>query len=381
MLSILFFILFLYELSHEQKIVANEYIGYMQIIQMKAIVGDPPKEVIRPINQMLSFSWFPSLFFDANIRNKIMDLQIAFNYVNYQSSEIADKFCMYNENKSYCIDKLVYYILEGDNRIKSENIGFGFAYYFSDEKNSIVHQLKTQGLIERLSFALIPYNSKSKNGMIYFGGIPIMEKEKYQYKAVCKEDFNTVYWGSRMNKIILNDYEYSVNNTVYFLSAKGHFIIPENVMNELTNSTIVHPYFSDKRCELTFQTGRQYIKCTMQAYQEFYTKYINIIYFVIDNNYFRFEFNELFTCVFDSCVSNFYSYDEMSNQWVFGSFFLYKYGVNFDYEDSTITFLSNEPFVYQKQINISNNKIRNLFVIISIFLGIVLIYNIIIKYK
>ena len=124
MLSILFFILFLYELSYEQKIVANEYIGYMQIIQMKATVGDPPKEVIRPINQMLSFSWFPSLFFDGNIRNKIMDLQIAFNYVNYQSSEIADKFCMNNENKSYCIDKLVYYILEVDNRIKSKNIGF-----------------------------------------------------------------------------------------------------------------------------------------------------------------------------------------------------------------------------------------------------------------
>ena len=113
--------------------------------------------------------------------------------------------------------------MEGDNRIKSENIGFGFAYYFPDEKNSIVHQLKAQGLIDHLSFALIPYNSKNKNGIIYFGGIPLMEEEKYKYKAVCKEDFNTVYWGSQLNKIIFNDYEYSVNNTVYFLSAKGNF--------------------------------------------------------------------------------------------------------------------------------------------------------------
>ena len=161
MLSILFLLFFLYELSYSQKIIANEYIGNMQIIQMKAIVGAPPKEVIRPINQMLSFSWFPSLFFDTDINNKIMELQIAFNYVNYHSYEIADKFCMYNDNKSYCIDKLFYYILEGDNRIKSENIGFGFAYYFPDEKNSIVHQLKAQGLIDHLSFALIPYNSKN----------------------------------------------------------------------------------------------------------------------------------------------------------------------------------------------------------------------------
>ena len=381
MLSILFLILFLYELSYSQKIIANEYIGYMQIIQMKAIVGAPPKEVIRPINQMLSFSWFPSLFFDTDINNKIMELQIAFNYVNYHSYEIADKFCMYNDNKSYCIDKLFYYILEGDNRIKSENIGFGFAYYFPDEKNSIVHQLKAQGLIDHLSFALIPYNSKNKNGIIYFGGIPLMEEEKYKYKAVCKEAFNTVYWGSQLNKIIFNDYEYSVNNTVYFLSAKGNFIIPEDVMNELTNNTIVHQYFIDNRCELAIQTGRHFIKCSTQAYKEFYTQYIQLIYFVIDNNYFRFSFNELFTCVFDSCVSNFYSYDEMSSQWIFGNFFLYKYGVNFDYENNTITFLSNDPFVYQKPIKITNNIMKNLFVIISILVGILLIYNIIIKYK
>ena len=88
MLSILFLIFVLYELSYSQKIIANEYIGNMQIIQMKAIVGAPPKEVIRPINQMLSFSWFPSLFFDTDINNKIMELQIAFNYVNYHSYEM-----------------------------------------------------------------------------------------------------------------------------------------------------------------------------------------------------------------------------------------------------------------------------------------------------
>ena len=71
----------------------------------------------------------------------------------------------------------------------------------------------------------------------------------------------------------------------------------------------------------------------------------------------------------------------MSSQWIFGNFFLYKYGVNFDYENNTITFLSNDPFVYQKPIKITNNIMKNLFVIISILVGILLIYNIIIKYK
>ena len=70
----------------------------------------------------------------------------------------------------------------------------------------------------------------------------------------------------------------------------------------------------------------------------------------------------------------------MSDQWVFGSFFLYKYGVNYDYESSTITFYSNEPFVYQEPTK-PINMIKSIYVIISCIDSIVFIYKIIIKYK
>lgn len=65
--------------------------------------------------------------------------------------------------------------------------GIGFAYKFTNDSHSIIHQLKALGAINHLSYSLIPKNDHSEPGHIAFGGIPSQFTQGHT-KGTCKVD-------------------------------------------------------------------------------------------------------------------------------------------------------------------------------------------------
>lgn len=65
--------------------------------------------------------------------------------------------------------------------------GIGFAYKFTNDSHSIIHQLKALGAINHLSYSLIPKNDHSEPGHIAIGGIPSQFTQGHT-KGTCKVD-------------------------------------------------------------------------------------------------------------------------------------------------------------------------------------------------
>ena len=146
----------------------------------------------------------------------------------------------------------------------------GVSFKFSDEKYSLIHQLKNQGFIDHLSFAFSAIGFQN-NGQMFFGSIP----ESYisnMNKNVIKVDQSRKGWGVPLDSIefTIDDKTYQYENKYYahFNAYEDRIFVPDDFFMYL-NDIAFKKYYNNGECHLTADTRRKYINCNITMINSF----------------------------------------------------------------------------------------------------------------
>lgn len=246
----------------------------------------------------------------------------------------------------------------------------GLSYKVSN--TSFIMKLFQENYIQKLSFCFYHYENKN---YLSFGGLPqqiISEKRK----AVTSVDDRDIFWGIKLTEFYFGDGKYNYINDKYaFINVDNDRIFaPENVMDHIA-STVFSEYIANKTCKYNQKQGRQYINCQCLP-----MKYFPNMTFVIDGYLIVLTANELFITIQSKSNCLFLiqrSFEEgYENMWYFGNYFINRFDTEFNYDEHTITFYSDDEiqkrtYEYKGYIKYSLSVV----IIVSIFAIILTIYN------
>lgn len=260
-----------------------------------------------------------------------------------------------------------YYLtnLDNYNLINGKSIGFGFAFKFEDERFSLIHQLFSQGIIQKKAFGIGEYNTQSDYGSLYYGGIPEEETLNKQFKGKCKVNSSYSTWSCNLKSVDIGGNSYHTENDyMYFQTNSKFMIVPKRFLLFL-NLTILNHY-----------NGNCFFREYGDAIITF--KCINdIVYmlpnytFVFDDYSFSIPMKEFFHFgdeISESILLSDTKITEGKDIWMFGNHFLSKYIKLFDYDDESITFYSDQYLIKPNKNNKKDNNIsRHLLLCIICF--------------
>ena len=245
-------------------------------------------------------------------------------------STVEDTITLNNETQKM---NYSFYIFHYD--VFPRSLGFG--YKFENNSFSIVHSLKRERYIDRLTFSFIPLRPNIRNeevGSIYFGALP-KEIVSNKYKAQCKVS-DEIAWNCKLNEVWIDSYQYKNN---YYMKFSTDFIsfIPTDFFLFLKRSIFCIGY------NLYFSSDSNSIYCDKQ----YIKKFNRTISFIIDDYNFTFRLRDLFACDTQKqyvCQLMLYNNEKIPNQWIIGNNLWSHYITSFDYEQGQITFYSDTPF-------------------------------------
>ena len=240
----------------------------------------------------------------------------------------------------------------------------GVSFKFSDEKYSLIHQLKNQGFIDHLSFAFSAIGFQN-NGQMFFGSIP----ESYisnMNKNVIKVDQSRKGWGVPLDSIefTIDDKTYQYENKYYahFNAYEDRIFVPDDFFMYL-NDIAFKKYYNNGACHLTADTRRKYINCNITMIKDFPEIKFNIGGIKIMLNY-----QKLFGLL--SRKNSYFiiqvnSFDEDNKDtFLFGSFLFDQFITEFDYEEKTVNLYSQ--IVLETYSN--NTMKKSLLIVIDIIM-------------
>ena len=212
----------------------------------------------------------------------------------------------------------------------------GLSYKVSN--TSFIMRLFQEGLIQHLTFCFYHYD---KDNYISFGGLPPQLISK-KSKAVTSVDDRDIFWGIKLTEFYFGDRKFNYINDKYaFINVDNDRIFaPDNVMDHIAN-TVFSDYIANKTCRYNQKKRRQYINCQCLP-----MRYFPNMTFVIDGYLIVFTAKELFLTIQSksNCLfliqRSFEEGDE--NMWYFGNYFLSRFDTEFNYDEHTITFYSDE---------------------------------------
>ena len=268
-------------------------------------------------------------------------------------STVEDTITLNNETQKM---NYSFYIFHYD--VFPRSLGFG--YKFENNSFSIVHSLKRERYIDRLTFSFIPLRPNIRNeevGSIYFGTLP-KEIVSNKYKAQCKVS-DEIAWNCKLTEIWIDSYQYKNN---YYMKFSTDFIsfIPTDFFLFLKRSIFCIGY------NLYFSSDSNSIYCDKQ----YIKKFNRTISFIIDDYNFTFRLRDLFACDTQKqyvCQLMLYNNEKIPNQWIIGNNLWSHYITSFDYEQGQITFYSDTPFEKKLHSKIPHNIQFNI-LLLTIFI-------------
>ena len=229
---------------------------------------------------------------------------------------------------------------------------------------SLAFYLRSIGTIERICFGFIgkDENKNYMKGQIYFGGIPNEIITSYK-KVRCSLLRESNVWGCPLKflRFTLNGVNYSYYNNdgkypMKFRSVSRYITAPYDFMLFL-NMTMLRTPIEQHRCVYDEnQNGDKGIICQCQ--------YINnlvediTVYFRDVKERFYFNGDEMFDFLGDGRCKFVFVVNPKENQWVFGTWFITKFAMLFDYETKSIE-IYGENILQEgesKEINNNNNN-------------------------
>ena len=236
----------------------------------------------------------------------------------------------------------------------------GVSFKFSDEKYSLIHQLKNNGYIDHLSFAFSAIGFHN-NGQMFFGSIPDSYISNMN-KVSIKVDPSRIGWGVPLDSIefTIDNVKYEYNNKFYaqFNSFEDRIFVPDDFFKYISDNAF-KKYYNDGACHLTADTRRKYINCNITLIRDFPEMKFNIGGFKIKLNYQKLfgtlSRNDSYFIIQEN------SYDEENKDtFLLGSYLFDQFITEFDYEEKTVNLYS------KVQLEVYNNNTLNKMLLILI---------------
>lgn len=337
---------------NNEKIIKFPFKKHFGGYYMQIKVGEPPQFIFHGIDQGLTVTWTDSMQFDINKSTtmKIIkeDGQLKFQQMRLYGKEIEDTvFFSTNEDNNIILPNFPFYVIPSSRGYNSRVGGIGLAYKFTDNKYSLIHQMKKNNLISNSSFGIIPPKAEEEIGTIFFGGIP---SEYFNGKKLtsCSVVGSYANWACDLSYVFFGEISYVYDNIyysnrdyAYFQLAESRILAPEKFMEYLKNN-IFNQYLNEQYCSYSLYGMNRRFECICSVGSS-----LPDFNFIFDNHSYKFSGKELMAIDHgDSCVFMIYSNHIRNNNWIFGTIFLSKYYSVFDYEEKQVNFYSNNENVY-----------------------------------
>ena len=258
-----------------------------------------------------------------------------------ETVSIGDKF-------NIIVPNMYYYAIKKQYR-KNRNCDSysAFSLGMSDYKLSLTHILKEQKLIDRNIFSFEFYNNTNE-GLLHFGTLPHSITSKYKYKGNIKmiNYFNVN--GSLYNVKVDND---NRKGNSFFRSIDNNILVPSSYYKDVI-SNLIGNSIDDSSCR--FHSQYQQYTCDCDE-----MNIVGNIVFGIGDVEVVFEGRSLFK-VYDLYCILLIKENTLGNEWVFGTTFMDRFLISFDYQTREVTLYSNNTIGDKFLIgDINNNNSQN----------------------
>lgn len=342
-------------------IITAQYFGNAQSFTMRAELGDKNSEsstLYTTIDLEAQFTYsthtkgnycqIPRINFIRNFTKKI-------NNKEYELSEYENKiYFLYYPDHYVKLYFILYPYPEGSssfnpNSISTSGNGYGFASKFEDIKYSLVHQLYLQGKIKKPSFGVGMFDYRVEQGLVYFGGMDNKESIDKKYHGKCKVNDTYSTWSCDLHKIKIKDKEYNATNSYMYFQYKVNYIYVPYSFISFLRENVVNKYKDD--CFEYDVAEYTKIRCSDDIFDV-----LPNIELYIGNTVFSIPLNKLFfegngdldmEIAYNKKVAEKTGND---NTWIFGSYFLKKFSVYFDYDDKSISFYSDNIEIINQDV-------------------------------
>lgn len=338
LLIIYFFFSFLQSINSEVFLLQYAILGDSYESLLK--VQESNNSLIAIPNISSNITWFSDVVFDQNLS--------FFKVVGEDKIKIEDQF--YNAYEveanlevSVVAKNFRFFYAPNPPGILLDSLGLAFK--FSDIKYSIIHQLKLQGIIDKLQFGISKVLVED-DGLIYIGGMFNSILVNFE-KVSCKINPNYATWGCNLNYFYINDnvtMGYQIMDYSYFSTETNNIIVPEHFF-EYLKKNIFHKYLEDNTCVIEERYDKNIkFKCKCPSINDFPT-----FTFVIDNIKFSFSKYRLFDNGGANCnflIQTNKKKTNNNNVWILGTQFFNQYYTLYDYESETVTFFQDDEFSF-----------------------------------
>ena len=332
------------------------------------------------------------LYNDMNFKNLITINELNFSFFEFNKKEEENSFCF--------------------------NIGFKLLENIENQNEintNLIVQLKQKKLISSYNFNFhyknININNELYNGFIIIGEEPhhylknsYNELQLFKTKAMKRD--NELSWDIYFNKIysVFNDKEYIFDDGIEYLNEAA--MAPSSgviVGTETYENYIKKNFFSDlikeKKCFRIYKDDLVFYYCDKNKINKEIKNFPSIYFSNVEFNYiFELNYQDLFLEKNNILIFLviFYDYpnpikffaDEYVSKWDFGTPFLNKYFLTFDYDNKYIGFYNNNSTLQNAIPNpeltnknkISNNKYYIGIILVLIILLLIICIFIIKKY-
>lgn len=333
-------------------------------------LGEEKYMVLADIDLINDFSMVSNIYYRVPLDSFEHINTVFYKEKEYKVSQLNDIITLTKKNVENSIPKFNFYFV--NKEISGPN-SLSLSFKYKDNSFSIVHLLFESNLITKKGFYF-------GGGDLIFGNPPTDSKITSMHQATCKVNNNKEYfdkssWGCDINGIYLtNSTIKPYYNNVYakFTGINNYIIIPESFMKYL-NDTL----FNDLKefCKYQLLSWTYSYRCHSSVLKEMQNNLVVVIDgvgFEIDK-YDMFEFDGFYVNLLFR-VRN--EINNKCNEWDIGTAFLSKYNEYFDYDNKSVTFYSNNPFIILELKG--NSEYKDVKICFYLFNINILIINIII---
>lgn len=364
------------------KSIKLNYYAINDQFNLKLYIGTPPEESFIPIDLNLDFSWITSqIFSPTNSKTSHFQNVMQINDgtdIKKEIVEIIDQICVaftgagLPPKDCFSIKEYSFYWNRNEVLIKQiGKYGLSFGYKIQDRKTSIVHRLSEDKEIHEKQFSFLPFDkSKTNIGKIQIGPLPQEEINKYKYKGECQINKEHSFWSCELNTVILNNITYINREIAYFQTKQKETLIPQRFLDFL-NYNGLQPFLGNSNCTFIHYYKADRFQCFKNVLNE-----LGSITFVFRGVKIEIDIKDFFKCVDNVCDFLFIKQDDKYDQWVFGTSFLNNIAITFNYDQSSISFYSNNP-ITPLDPNIKNKgylKTIEIIICISLLISTIMMY-------
>lgn len=294
--------------------------------------------------------------------NKLSESRVIYNYNEFKAKQVQDIFGF--KNYEGLLKQFDYFFItqnilsKGESLLPQANGVIGLAYSFPDEKYSLIHSLKKEGIIDHMSFSI------AKSNQIALGGVP-SEISVNNYQSTCEvingnsnltsaaiheySNINEGHWRCSLSKVIIKNntktwtYRTKNDNTVSFIIDKDKNYAPKSFMSFIKDN-----FYSEELRSKYFRIYNIEGIEQLSSPDDGTARHGNLT-FVIGKYQYTIDLFYFWECYDIACDFTIYE-NPFGDFWILGALFLNQFIMEFDYELKKVVFYSKKEIELYEDI-------------------------------